>query len=673
MIEEIADEGAYTRCKEPAMRVANRRRIRGLVLLATLMAFAVRASGQGVGFAQKDYPTGSGPTSVITADLNGDGKQDLAVANSASNNVSVLLGNGDGTFAAKTDFTTGMGPRWVTAGDFNADSKLDLITANFDSNTVSLLLGNGDGTFAAASSFPAGNGPVSAAAADFNADRRLDLAVANQNADTISVLLGNGDGTFAAKADFVTGAQPSWLIVADFNGDTKLDLASANPGSNTVSVLRGNGDGTFAAKADFAAGTFPRAAVAADFRRMLRFDVATANKNADSVSILLGRGDGTFDPRIDLGTDTGPLAVTSADFDNDGNPDLLTTNAGYTGFGYDYPTLSLLRGRGDGTFFPRADFDIGTSPQSVATADFNGDGRTDVVTANRGFGSVSVFLQSPAINISHDFLTFPGQQVGTTSPPQTLTVASSGSFDLAIGTVAITGANPAEFIKVGDTCSASVFPSGSNCQIQVAFSPSTAGEQQATLSIPTNAPGSSQAVPLVGGRNEFSIGASSTSATVTAGQTATFNLVYNSTFSGAIAQTCYGAPPRSTCTISPTTVNLTPGDSASSRLDVATTRGAFLVPAPRNMPPLPPGALFWLATLLASALPFAWLARGRAGPLRPRWALVSLAVIVLALPGCNNGAQPTPITGTPPGSYAITVTASGGGTTRTITLDLRVN
>ncbi len=759
------------------MRVANKGRILGLIPLAYLLAFAAGASAQGVGFAQTDYPVGSGPASVITADFNGDGRQDLAVANSGSNNVSILLGNGDGTFAAKTDFPCGLKPMWVTAGDFNADSKLDLITANFDSSTVSILLGNGDGTFAAASSFTVGNGPVSAAVGDFNGDGRLDLAAANQNADTISVLLGNGDGTFAAKVDFVTGAQPSWLILADFSGDTRLDLASANTGSNTVSVLLGNGDGTFGAKADFATGTFPRAVVAADLRKLLRFDLATANTNANSVSVLLGRADGTFDPRTDLGTDTGPLAVTSADFDNDGNPDLLTSNLGFSYYYY-YSTVSLLRGKGDGTFLPRTDFSTGANPRSVATADFNGDGRTDAVTANRDFGTVSVLLQAPAINITPGAVSFPDQLVGTTSPPQTLTVASTGSFDLAIGSVAITGTDPSDFSKVSDTCSASTFPSSTNCEIQIAFSPSMVGSRQATLSIPSNAPGSLHTAGLFGtgvgpvtlsptsvsfgnqnvgttsatqnvtltnigtatvnitsvgitgtnsaefaqtsncpaalapnasctigvtfgptspgvksaalsvvsdapgsphtavlsgaGTPDFSISASSTSATVTAGQTATFNLTYNSNgIAGAVAQTCSGAPPRSTCMISPATVNLTAGGSASSRVDVATTRGGFLVPASRHMPRLPPGALFWLATVLASALPFVWLARRRGGRLRSGWALASLVVILLALPGCNNGSQAMP--GTPPGPYTITVSASSGGVTRSITLNLTVN
>src|ERR1700730_2764672 len=119
-------------------------------LLATLILFATtvpKSAAQEVRFARADYPVGLKPASVIAADFNGDGKLDLAVANSSSNTVSILLGKGDGTFGAKTDFGVGFRPRSVAVGDFNGDGKLDLAVANEFSGTVSILLGNGDGTF----------------------------------------------------------------------------------------------------------------------------------------------------------------------------------------------------------------------------------------------------------------------------------------------------------------------------------------------------------------------------------------------------------------------------------------------------------------------------------------------------------------------------------------------
>jgi hypothetical protein len=84
---------------------------------------------------------------IVAGDFNGDGRTDLAVANSGSNTVSVLLGNGDGTFQNQVVYAVGSHPVALVAGDFNGDGLTDLAVANQLDNTVSVLLGNGDGTF----------------------------------------------------------------------------------------------------------------------------------------------------------------------------------------------------------------------------------------------------------------------------------------------------------------------------------------------------------------------------------------------------------------------------------------------------------------------------------------------------------------------------------------------
>src|SRR6267143_783252 len=187
------------------------------------------------------------PVFVAVGDLNGDRTPDLVVANSFAA-VSVLLGNGDGTFGANTDLPIG-GATSVAIADLNADGKLDLAVTG--SSSVSVLLGNGDGTFGAKTDFTTGPGPASVAIGDLNADGKLDLAVANYSSTSVSVLLGNGDGTFGPKTDFATGPFPVSVAIGDLNADGKLDLAVANLNSSTVSVLLGNGDGTFGAKTDF--------------------------------------------------------------------------------------------------------------------------------------------------------------------------------------------------------------------------------------------------------------------------------------------------------------------------------------------------------------------------------------------------------------------------------------
>src|SRR5438128_89154 len=129
---------------------------------------------------------GAGSWSVAAGDFNGDGKPDLAVANYGQpfssppieGNLSVLLGNGDGTFQAAVNYGAGAKRSSVAVGDFNGDGKADLAVANSGTNNISVLVGNGDGTFQAAVNYSVGDGPQSVAVGDFNGDGKPDLAAA---------------------------------------------------------------------------------------------------------------------------------------------------------------------------------------------------------------------------------------------------------------------------------------------------------------------------------------------------------------------------------------------------------------------------------------------------------------------------------------------------------------
>src|SRR5216117_3492486 len=119
-------------------------------------------------FGRADFTTGAGPQSVALGDFNGDGKQDLAVANQTDGTVSILLGKPDATFSAQVDVVVGASPVHVLTGDFNGDGRLDLAVVNHGSNSISALLANGDGTFQATVEYGTGAVPVWASAGDFN-------------------------------------------------------------------------------------------------------------------------------------------------------------------------------------------------------------------------------------------------------------------------------------------------------------------------------------------------------------------------------------------------------------------------------------------------------------------------------------------------------------------------
>src|SRR5207248_3170830 len=146
-------------------------------------------------------------------------------------------------------------------------------------------------------------------------------------------------------------------------GDGKQDLAVTNFSDNNVSVLLGKGDGTFAAPVSFAAGKSPTSVAMADFNGDGKPDLAVANGGDRNVSVLLGNGDGTFGPAVNFAADGYPYYVRVADFNGDGHPDLVVAD-GTAGFSPSQ-TVSVLLGKGDGTFRSAVNFGVGTNPRSV--------------------------------------------------------------------------------------------------------------------------------------------------------------------------------------------------------------------------------------------------------------------------------------------------------------------
>jgi Ca2+-binding RTX toxin-like protein len=159
------------------------------------------------------YPVGTYPTSLAVADVNGDSKQDLVVADKYGSEVSVLLGNGDGTFAPQQTFATGKYPSQVIAADVNGDGKMDIITANAGNSdspghSVDILLGNGNGTFALPQVLLTGNYPRSVAATDLNGDGKTDLIIAAQSDNDLNIFLG-GKPTIASGSSGAVTVQGS--------------------------------------------------------------------------------------------------------------------------------------------------------------------------------------------------------------------------------------------------------------------------------------------------------------------------------------------------------------------------------------------------------------------------------------------------------------------------------
>jgi hypothetical protein len=368
---------------------------------------------------------------------------------------------GQGNFLPGVNYPVNDVAAGFAVGDINGDKKPDVIVANLDGR-VGILLGNGDGTLQAetfinvlTTSPPCTTYGV--AVGDFNGDGFLDLAVVCHNIvlgkypdnGSIQILLGNGDGTFQTPVVYaIDGLNPSSIFVADFSGDKKLDLAVLNQASNNITILLGNGDGTFGTAVDYAmpSGTTPRSSMAiGDLNGDGRADIAVAGGASVGgvITVFLANPDGTLGTGTNWITTTqtvcaqscgAPTAVAITDVNNDGKLDLVADDNAGAG-------LVCLLGNGDGTFGAVIVSDaarvFATVPASLATGDFNGDGKQDLAEAlgTETLQDVAIYFGKGDGTFQPPFFVSEGQSsVSAAGPIVSIDLNADGFTDLVLGT-----------------------------------------------------------------------------------------------------------------------------------------------------------------------------------------------------------------------------------------------
>jgi len=258
----------------------------------------------------------------VVADFTGNGVQDLAIVHASQPTLSIFGGNGDGTFTYLGNPSLALHQFGVVTGDMNGDGRADLIVA--DQFGVAVLLGKGNGSFRSPFEYDAGSDNA-VVVGDFNRDGKLDVAATGSGMD---VFLGNGDGTLQSPVHYGGTATSYGIATGDFNKDGILDLAISNSGSGSVSVFLGNKTGGFQAPITTLVRPYPQWIGVADFNGDGLPDIVVLYRGryvdiVNTVTLLIGKGDGTFRPAQNYSIPGSPTSATIVDINHDGFLDLI--------------------------------------------------------------------------------------------------------------------------------------------------------------------------------------------------------------------------------------------------------------------------------------------------------------------------------------------------------------
>ncbi|MFO0985378.1 MAG: VCBS repeat-containing protein [Planctomycetota bacterium] len=381
------------------------------LLASILLAARALASPQGfdtwTGYDTGTYATARFPYAQALGDFDGDGDQDVAVANwSSMPRISVIKNHGDGSFAPPALYTAQKMSLDIRAADLDRDGDLDLVVSNtgetWEGRTISVFENLGDGTFPTKTNYTVGLGPIGVAVADFNRDGWPDIAVADYDylgsGTQVAVLLNDGNGGLLAATFFPAGTGPYKLAAGDLNGDGAPDLVVADD-HQKMNVLLNAGMGTFGPPVEYDVPSY--------WYYVFTFDVALGDVDHDGdldafyaslitgyhspsdptggVALFRNRGDGTFTPAEDVTLmGGGANFVKVADVTGDGWLDVVGTHGSERG------VWSVTPGNGAGGFAGARQYFAGQVPWAIDAHDMDGDGDADIVLANRDSLEVSV-------------------------------------------------------------------------------------------------------------------------------------------------------------------------------------------------------------------------------------------------------------------------------------------
>jgi hypothetical protein len=342
---------------------------------------------------------------ILPGDFNGDGKLDLVVEvignDNIGNRVSILLGAGDGTFGAPQTVMKLASLGGLAVADLNGDGKLDLAVGDLNNGVAILnfLEGNGDGTFRQPRTRNFDGGTDEIFAVDLDGNGALDLALIPSKANVVTIFRNTGNGLFSflikafPLAATTTRLPQMFLLPGDFDQDGFIDfLAPADPASTGLTWLRNNGDATFDVDPVLDGVTFLGPPLVGDFNGDGAPDLIAGD------NLFQNLGNATFAPAASVGLGLSQYfsaySGVAVDLDRDGDLDLVMPRLAANPLGR-RDELLLARNEGRGTFSPFEVLETGTLAAPVAALDLTGDGLPDLLLGSSG--SLAVLVRRPGL------------------------------------------------------------------------------------------------------------------------------------------------------------------------------------------------------------------------------------------------------------------------------------